>query len=319
MAEESDGIEEALEGTVRLAVMAGARIGSEIARAREERLRDQRFRDERETAQLAQRFEAEKRVAVAELSQVHRPDWWDRADAARIGQTYATARAWAPEAPEARGAERKMRDELQARYGIDVDRLDPRSVSAEVETWRQRLEEQRRQEADQQRTAETAERAEAAVLLDQAVREDQRGNAARDDEHRTDAPAADVQASDGQASEPVGHPWLNAGHGHDDAGKLRAQAAEDLDTAKDSAVSSDGAEGEAGRLYDSAERRAADAGAMEAQGVEHEVAETRMRADTGRAKPATLATTGAGHGRAPKARKASKNRGAQIERAGVER
>lgn len=290
------------------------RIGSEIARAREEQLRSQRLRDERETAQLAQRFEAEKRVAVAELSQVHRPDWWDRADAARIGQTYATARAWAPEAPEASGAERKMRDELQARYRIDVDRLDPRSVSGEVETWRQRLEEQRRQEADRQRTAETAERAEAAVLLDQAVREDQRGDASRDDEHRTEAQAT-VQATDGQASEPAGNPWLNTG---DDAGKLRTQAAEDRDGAKDSEARSGRAGARADQLYDSAERRAADAQAMEAQGVEPDVAQSRMRADTGRANPATLATASAGRGRAPKTRK-NVNRGARVERAGVER
>lgn len=308
MADESDGIEEALEGTVRLAVTAGARLGSEIARAREEQLRDQRFRDEREAAQLAQRLEAEKRVAVAELSQVHRPDWWDRADAARIGQTYATARAWAPEAAEASGAERKMREELQSRYGIDVDHIDPRSVSAEVEAWRQRLEDQRRQEADRQRTAETAERAEAAVLLDQAAREDRRGDAARDDE-RTGA----------RASEPAENPWLDSRRGRDGGDEVRGQAAEeDRESGRDSEARSDHTAGEAERLYDSAERRAADAQAMEAQGVDHGVAESRMRADTGRANPATLATTGAVRGRAPKARK-NVNRGAQVERAGVER
>ena len=310
MADETDGIEEALEGTVRLAVMAGARLGSEIARAREEQLRDQRIRDDRSAAQLVQRFEAEKRVAVAELSQVHRPDWWDRADADRIGQTYATARAWAPEVDEAVRAEGKMREELQARYGIDVNRLDPRSVSTEVEAGRQRLEDQRRQETDRQRTAETAERAEAAVLLDQATREDRRSDAARGDER-----SAEAQATEAQADE---NPWLSPGQHRADAQERRADAAEDRETTRDSEARSDTTVGEAERVYDSAERRAADVRTMEAQGVEHDVAESRMRADTGRANPATVATAGAVRGRAPKARKVT-NRGAQIERAGVER
>lgn len=205
MADESDGIEEALETTVRLAVMAGARLGSEIARAREERLREQRRVDEREAERLAQRFEAEKRAAVAEVSQVHRADWWERADAERIGQTYATARAWAPEAEEAARAERKMREELHERYGVDLDRTDPRAVAAEVEAWRRRLEGQRRQDVDRERSAEIAERAEAAVLLDQAARDDRQADVAREDERRADAEARQVE------DERERNPWLSAG------------------------------------------------------------------------------------------------------------
>lgn len=293
MADESDGIEEALETTVRLAVMAGARLGSEIARAREERLREQRRVDEREADRLAQRFEAEKRAAVAELSQVHRPDWWERADAERIGQTYATARAWAPEADDAARAERKMREELRERYGVDLDRTDPRAVAAEVEAWRQRLEQQRRQEADRERATETSERAEAAMLLDQAAQEDRRAGDARQDERETGAlPAEDVAEFVAGARER-----------------------------RNEAVSVDLVEGiraRADELYDSAERRAAEVRALEARGIDPEVAQNRMHADTAAGKPATLATAGAGRGRAPKARKGV-GRGAQIERAGVER
>lgn len=293
MADESDGIEEALETTVRLAVMAGARLGSEIARAREERLREQRRVDEREADRLAQRFEAEKRAAVAELSQVHRPDWWERADAERIGQAYATARAWAPEADEAARAERKMREELRERYGVDLDRTDPRAVATEVEVWRQRLEQQRRQEADRERTSGTSERAEAAMLLDQAAREDRRAGAARRDERETDdLPAEDVAEFVAGARER-----------------------------RNEAVSVDSVEGiraRADELYDSAERRVAEVRALEARGIDPEVAQSRMHADTAAGKPATLATAGAGRGRAPRARKGV-GRGAQIERSGVER
>lgn len=307
MPDESDGIEEALEGAVRLAVTAGARLGSEIARAREERLREQRRLDEREATRLAQRLEAEKQVAVAELSKVHRPDWWERADAARIGQTYATARAWAPESQEAAQGERKMRQELSARYSIDVDRIDPRAVSAEVDRWRQRLAEQRREEADRQRTTAGAERVEAAALLEQAAREDRRADAA----HDADRP-------DAQANEPGDNPWLIPGQAGPGVDSDNAEGRRLEDREADSTARGDHVAAEAERVYDSAERRAADARAMEAQGVEPEVAQSRMRADTGRATPPTLATAGAGRGRAPKARKAV-SRGTQVQRAGVER
>lgn len=306
---ESDGIEEALETTVRLAVMAGARLGSEIARAREDRLREQRRVDEREADRLAQRFEAEKRAAVAELSQVHRADWWERADPERIGQTYATARAWAPEAEEAAQAERKMREELHQRYGVDLDRINPRAVATEVEAWRQRLEQQRRQEADRERTAETAERAEAATLLDQAARDDRQADVAREDER------ADVDAR--QADGRDQNPWLNAG-AQESPEEPRQRAQEAEQRSRDSEARSDQPTGEAERLYDSADRRAAEVRALEAKGIDPEVAQNRMHADTAAGKPATLATAGARRSRAPKARKGV-GRGAQVERAGVER
>lgn len=293
MADESDGIEEALESTVRLAAMAGARLGSEIARAHEERLREQRRVDEREAAQLAQRFEAEKRAAVAELSQVHRADWWERADPERIGQTYATARAWAPEAAEAAHAEQTMRQQLRERYGVDLDRTDPRTVSREVDAWQQRLEQQRRQEADRERTTETSERVEAAMLLDQAAREDRRAGAARQDGRETgDLPAEDVAEFVAGARE-----GRNEDVSVDSVEGIRARADE---------------------LYDSADRRAAGVRALEARGIDSGVAQNRMHADAGAGTPASLATRAAGRSRAPRARK-TPGRGAQAERAGVER
>lgn len=312
MAEESDGVEEALDSSVRLAVMAGARLGSELVRAREEGLRQQQLRSELSARQLTERLEAEKRFAVAELSQVYRPDWWDRADAQQIGQTYATARAWAPEADEAGRAENRMRDELQARYGIDLDHAEPRAVTAEIEAWQQRLEQQRREEAGRQRSSGAGEEAEAAVLADQAAWEDRRAEVDRDDERRSEA-QGNRTGSDVQPN-----PWL-PGTEHRDARDLLEYAEEERRRAQGSETRANRAGTASDLQYDSAERRTADARALEDQGVDHDVAATRMQADTGAGTPAALATEGAGQrSRAPKARK-SAGRGAQIERAGVER
>ena len=70
-------------------------------------------------------------------------------------------------------------------------------------------------------------------------------------------------------------------------------------------------------MYDSAERRAATARDLEGKGIDHEVVATRMRADVSQAKPATEATAG-GPQKAPKARR-SRGRGAQVQRAGLDR
>ena len=117
---DNDGIDEALEGQVRLALITGARIGSEIAAAWAARMRETQQRDEQATRELEARHAAERRVAVAELGQVHRPGWWEQADADAVGQAYQIATAWEHESVEAAAAAAKMREEVRERYGIDV-------------------------------------------------------------------------------------------------------------------------------------------------------------------------------------------------------
>jgi hypothetical protein len=117
---DNDGIDEALEGQVRLALISGARIGSEIAAAWAARMREAQQRDEQATRELEVRHAAERRVAVAELVQVYRPGWWEQADADAVGQAYQIATAWEHESVEAAAAAAKMREEVRERYGVDV-------------------------------------------------------------------------------------------------------------------------------------------------------------------------------------------------------
>ena len=79
MADESDGIEEAFDGQLRIAVTAAGRMGETLARAREDAARRARAQSEQEARELSSRFEAEKRAARVELGSVYRSDWWDRA------------------------------------------------------------------------------------------------------------------------------------------------------------------------------------------------------------------------------------------------
>lgn len=308
MAEESDGIEEALEGSVRLAVMAGARLGSEIARAREDRLRAQLRIDEREAERLADRFEAERRAAVIELSRVHRPDWWDRADPARISRLYATARAWESE-PAAVAAEQRMREEIQTRYGVDVDTFLARTAAERA----RRAAEPTFSVWEFRNEAECTRRISKAAALRMVE-----NMPATADVTRAAEGGPDLQAWKGRdvdVDEAIARRFPHAMTQEElDRTAARRQAQEEAEAV----LLLTEADRDAGAVYDSTDRRSADADAMTVAGISPDIVQSRMHADTAAGTPATLATTRARSGRAPRARKATR-RGVAVERAGIER
>lgn len=128
MAEETDGIEEAFEGQLRVLVTATSQIAERIAREREQALRQAEARSQQEARELQSRMEAERRAARAELSNVYREQWWNQASPEQIGHAYQVARAWEREDPEAVRAQQRMRDELRTRYGVDVNATEPLPV-----------------------------------------------------------------------------------------------------------------------------------------------------------------------------------------------
>lgn len=282
MAEEADGIEEAIEGQIRVLVTAASQTGERLARSREDARRRAQMRSEQEARELNTRIEAERRAARAELSNVHRSDWWERANAEQIGHAYQTARAWSGEDAEAVRAEQRMRDELRTRYGIDVENThaDPAVVKAAVA--RAQTD---RAAASTERATSTAEVAEAAQLARLADQQDVRAEQARE--------AAEFEPGEDE----------------------RARAAAEVERRE---AIADQARDDASSMYDSAERRVGTAADLESKGIEREVVATRMRADVSQARPATEAVKGGGKNRSPKARK-TRGRGAQIQRGGLDR
>lgn len=123
MVDESDGIEEAIEGQMRLLVTAAAQAGDRLARMREDALRRAQATSEREARELQSRLAAEQRAVRADLAGVQRADWWEKATPERIAQTYESAVAWREEEPEAARAEALIVDELRTRHGITPDQL----------------------------------------------------------------------------------------------------------------------------------------------------------------------------------------------------
>lgn len=256
MADESDGIFEAFEGQLRVAVTAAGRVGEIVARQREEAARRAQAASQQEARELMSRMNAERQSARAEYGSVYRNEWWERATPAQIGTTLATARAWGNEDPEAVRAEGRMRDELRTRYGVDVDQAggDPQPVQAAVDA------ELLRRQSETERQRGTGEEAEAALLMREADRADREAD--RAEERAKNAPEGSEE---------------------------RTQAREEAQSHERAA---EAARAEAGPKYDSVERREADTKTLEAKGVDKQAVSARMSADIGNARPATDAVRG---------------------------
>ena len=282
MADEADGIEEALAGQVRVMVTAAGLVGEAAGRAREQQQRRAQAASEQHARALQSRIEAERAVARAELAGVHRPEWWNRATSEQIGSAYQVARAWSREDPEAVRAEQRISQELRSRYGVDAANAgaDPAAVRAAVERAQQD-----RERGTQRLAGAWSDQAEAQVLLTLADQQDRRADEARgaavhepDPDERADATAEAAAHQEG----------ANSARGAGDA------------------------------LYDSAERREQTARDLEAHGVGEAAAAARMSADVSQARPATDAVRGAAAA-SPAAARRTRSRDPQVQRTTAER
>lgn len=239
MAEESDGIEEALTGSVRVAVTVGARMGEMLARSREAQMRRAQAAEEQPARELAERLRAEQAAARADLAPVFRAEWWDQAGPEDIQHVHTTARAWTGQDPEADRAADRIRDEVRRRYGVDVDR-----ATADPELVRIALERAETRRVERGRAAE--EQVQAQLLVAEADRADQAAEAAR----------------------------AAARHEPDPAERIEATVTAEREQNRASAAREAGEDN-----YDSAERRQAFAADLERRGIDHDTVAAHMTAD----------------------------------------
>ncbi|GAA0353877.1 hypothetical protein [Micropruina glycogenica] len=285
--QDSDGIDEALQGVTHVAMTAAARMGEQLARMREEQARDAQARSEQAAREHAARMAAERGAARASLSPVHRPEWWDTATAQDVTKAYTTAKAWSEVDPEAVRAEQRIVEEVRNRYGVDVTGGDEPAAVAEAIARADRA----RSQAAEERSGASGDRAEAVGLM-----------AAADATDR--AAEADARRAEAEARSQDVDPELADAIDAEQAGPVAAAQAE-VDRARAQADAEHGRASEmredAGQSYDSAERRKA-----MAQGLDHIVnraaVDARVRSDVAQGRPAADAVTSA-PGRAPKARK----------------
>lgn len=166
---ESDGIEEAIEGMSRVGLTVAGRLGEQLARACEHELRRAQAAEEQQARELQARFDAERTAARAQLAPVMDNRWWDTASGRDVERVHETATAWKDHDPAARDAAEVIRDQVQRRYGLDLDSLgaDEASVAEALAKA-----ERDREQAEQERRTGREENAQAGQLLAEADRED---------------------------------------------------------------------------------------------------------------------------------------------------
>jgi hypothetical protein len=292
MTDESDGIGEAFDGQIRIALAVAMQMAQRFSRLREELARSAQARTEQQTHELQVRFDAERNAARASLAPVQQSEWWNTASVADIATAYETAEGWRPVDPEMAGTADRMREELRSRYGIDVENLgaDPAAV----------------------RDAMT--RTEAGTLLAASEQLD------RSADHET-ARAREERESRERSSEFVGeqneadptNPWVQLDDGR--AANVKVEEERErrgLDNRADAArTANDGT-----KLYDSAERRDSFASDMEKAGVGAELQKTRLTADLDNGTHPSAAVTQKA-ARQQKRRGAGQKPGMQRERGGL--
>jgi colicin import membrane protein len=121
MAEESDGIGEVVDDSLRVALTVASQLAERINRERERMARAREASAQQEYRELQTRFESERGAARASLAPVQRSEWWDTAGVDDIAAAHETASVWKDHDDVAREAADTIRTEVQDRYGIDVD------------------------------------------------------------------------------------------------------------------------------------------------------------------------------------------------------
>jgi hypothetical protein len=282
MAEESDGIGEAFDGQIRVALTMAAQMAERFSRLREDLARNAQARTEQQNRELQVRFDAERNAARASLAPVNQPEWWNHADVNDIATAYETAEAWRPVDDDIARTSDRMREELRSRYGVDVNNLgaDPAAVREAIAR-----SEQDRTTAGTARGDSVRDYAEANSLLttaDQLDREAEEKDRQRERDER--------------------------GNGAPAEGLSREELTGEADRYRDDAATT----------YDSAERRGEFAASMEKSGVDPELQKARLVADrdNGTHPSAAVATK---PGKQTKARNRSQAPGLERERGGLSR
>lgn len=183
MVDETDGVGETFDDSMRVALTVASQFGERISRLREQLARQREADARQESRELESRFESERGAMRASLEPVKHAEWWDRANVESIADVHRTAAAWRDHDGVARDVHETIRREVSERYGIDVDRpgADPAAVAAAL-----RDAEEDRARAAEERRRSGEDLAASDVLLASAEARDRDADAAAQRAWETD-------------------------------------------------------------------------------------------------------------------------------------
>lgn len=139
MAEERDGMNEAVEDRMRGGLVIGltvaTRAAEQMAQIVAARAREAAAADASRARELQARLSAERSAAKASVTGVTSEVWWKRAKPEEIATAWQTTQTWRDQDPYLAAVGSHIRDEVHERYGIDVKNLrpDPRALEEALE------------------------------------------------------------------------------------------------------------------------------------------------------------------------------------------
>ena len=187
MVDDTDGVGETFDNSLRIALTVASQFGERVARLREEWNRQREAAATQEARELQSRLDAERAAVRGQLAVVDQPSWWDRADVRDIADAREAAVAWRDHDDVAARASETIRREVQDRYGIDVDATgaDPAAVADAL-----RRAEADRAEAREEQRRSGEELTASQILLISAEARDRDADAAAELAYETDDPTA---------------------------------------------------------------------------------------------------------------------------------
>ena len=120
------GVHESVAANMRAGAVMAMQVGERLAKAWQTWHATRAARHDRIGA-LAARIEAERTTAVATLTVVDQPEWWDRASVEEVAGMVETAATWQDHDPAAARGLETIEREVQDRYGLTATALQQRA------------------------------------------------------------------------------------------------------------------------------------------------------------------------------------------------
>ncbi len=192
MVDDTDGVGETFDNSLRIALTVASQFGERFARLREEWNRQREAAAAQEARELQSRLDAERAAVRGQLAVVDQPSWWDRADVRDIADAREAAVAWSDHDDVAARASETIRREVQDRYGIDVDAAgaDPAAVA---DALRQAEADRAQAREEQRRSGE--ELTASQILLSSAEARDRDADAAAERAQDSGDPTAAAESA----------------------------------------------------------------------------------------------------------------------------
>lgn len=178
MTQDSDGVNEVMDGSMRVALTLAGQVGERLAREQEQAARAAQTASEADARAMQTRLAAERAVARSQLAPLEHAAWWDKANVQQITDALRVAVTWQAVDPQAAAAVAVIRQQVQERFGVEVEqpRSDPIRVGeADSQNVRNITRERTRMErAEAAQVLAADDRSQAASTYDSRERREQR-------------------------------------------------------------------------------------------------------------------------------------------------